>query len=106
MKHLTSLLVLGLASVLLIVGLHQSPSTQVEANIIDTLFRNNCCYYVTIKNCSGNGDVSHLCPDCTKPTPYCGAGRCNVFGCNCDACRPQKEGTEIVGTATWLTENF
>ena len=24
-----------------------------------------------------------LCADCTSPTPYCGYGRCNFFGCDC-----------------------
>ena len=66
----------------------------------------NCCYYVTIRNCTGQNEVSHRCADCSKPTPYCGEGRCNVFGCNCAACRTQKLYTKIVGTATWITEHF
>lgn len=67
----------------------------------------SCCYYVTIRNCSGNNEVRHLCPDCTKPTPFCGLNKCNIIGCNCDdGCRPQKEHTEIIGMATWITEYF
>ncbi|KAH9388474.1 hypothetical protein TYRP_023443 [Tyrophagus putrescentiae] len=33
-------------------------------------------------------DVEEYCGDCTLPTPYCGYGPCNIFGCNCDGgCR-------------------
>ncbi len=29
-----------------------------------------------------------VCGDCTLGTPYCGKGKCNIFGCNCDGgCR-------------------
>ncbi len=28
------------------------------------------------------------CLDCTESTPYCGKGKCNIFGCHCDGgCR-------------------
>ncbi|KAI2810845.1 hypothetical protein BLOT_002011 [Blomia tropicalis] len=85
---------------------YQPQSTNmVAANPFQSMFR-KCCYYVAIRNCTGNGELSHLCPDCSKPTPFCGEGRCNVFGCNCDGCRPQQNFTEIIGTATWFNENL
>uniref|UniRef100_A0A915LBK4 Uncharacterized protein n=1 Tax=Romanomermis culicivorax TaxID=13658 RepID=A0A915LBK4_ROMCU len=32
--------------------------------------------------------VEELCGDCTKATPCCGYGPCNIFCCNCDkGCR-------------------
>nr|XP_027199443.1 uncharacterized protein LOC113793589 [Dermatophagoides pteronyssinus] len=80
--------------------------TDVDSQSFPASLFKSCCYYVTIRNCTGNNEVSHLCPDCTKPTPFCGENRCNIFGCNCDSCRPQKEHTTIVGMATWLTEHF
>lgn len=38
----------------------------------------DCCYPV----CSTNGECH--CADGTPATPYCGVGKCNIFGCNCD----------------------
>ncbi|XP_013421533.1 protein Diedel [Lingula anatina] len=33
-------------------------------------------------------DKSGWCIDCTESTPYCGYGKCNIFGCACDGgCR-------------------
>ncbi|XP_013416208.1 protein Diedel [Lingula anatina] len=33
-------------------------------------------------------DRGWYCADCTKATPYCGYGSCNIFGCACkDGCR-------------------
>ena len=33
------------------------------------------------------------CRDCTAGTPYCGVGRCNLFGCSCNGgCRNGKCG--------------
>lgn len=54
-----------------------------------------CCHRVRIYNCSGINDLQTLCPDCSKPTPYCGVTSCNLVGCNCDACRSQREYTTI-----------
>ena len=35
-----------------------------------------------------------VCSDCTFGTPYCGYGKCNIFGCNCDGgCRRPPSGT-------------
>ena len=96
---------------LLILGLQgfwspaESSNAVQAATPFDSMFK-RCCYYVTIKNCTGNNEVAHRCPDCSKPTPYCGVGKCNIFGCNCDGCLPQKADTQIVGAATWFTENF
>lgn len=58
-----------------------------------------CCgsgTFVPIKyRCdSYNGYIcfTDICYDGTKRTPYCGVGKCNIFGCNCDGgCR---RGTE------------
>lgn len=39
-----------------------------------------------------------VCMDGTQiepPGQYCGVGRCNIFGCNCDGgCRSNPEGTK------------
>lgn len=46
----------------------------------------NCPYIDVIKvykYCN-----SEICGDGTPPTPHCGKGPCNIFGCNCDGgCR-------------------
>ncbi|KAF8884315.1 hypothetical protein BD779DRAFT_1674143 [Infundibulicybe gibba] len=37
--------------------------------------------------------ISGVCNDNTPCTPYCGYGRCNIFGCNCDGgCRSSYQG--------------
>ncbi|KAL1647134.1 hypothetical protein SLS58_002905 [Diplodia intermedia] len=37
----------------------------------------DCCY-----------PTNNICSDGTEPTPYCGYGSCNVFGCACEGgCR-------------------
>ena len=44
-----------------------------------------------IKGCGRQPGNIRLCGDCTKGTPYCGYGKCNIFGCNCDGgCRHHK----------------
>ncbi|KAH9401949.1 hypothetical protein TYRP_016518 [Tyrophagus putrescentiae] len=102
-----SFLFAGLILLVPFTEFHPSGSTSLVASAgpFDSLFR-NCCYYVTIRNCSGTNEVSHRCADCSKPTPYCGRGKCNIFGCNCDGCLGQKNGTQVIGSATWITENF
>lgn len=46
-----------------------------------------CCYSSVV--CVTASLMPTLrCSDCTVPTTYCGHGKCNVFGCNCDdGCR-------------------
>lgn len=46
-----------------------------------------CCYIPF--HCSEPNNVKkYRCLDCTESTVYCGLGKCNVFGCNCDGgCR-------------------
>lgn len=80
------------------------PMIKIEGQF-GNLFR-SCCYYVTVRNCSGQNEISHRCADCTRPTPFCGLTRCNIFGCNCEACRTSKENTKVIGMASWLLENF
>lgn len=45
----------------------------------------DCCNPVV--NCRTNFlgiTTCYQCGDGTTPTPYCGNGQCNVWGCNCD----------------------
>lgn len=36
-----------------------------------------------------NTCTADVCYDGTRKTSYCGIGKCNIFGCNCDGgCRP------------------
>lgn len=72
--------------VVIVVQFIQKQETQVEAV---------CCHRVRIYNCSGDDRLEILCPDCTKPTPYCGLTSCNLFGCDCGDCRSQKNHTRI-----------
>lgn len=65
-------------------------------DIVETI----CCHRVRIYNCSGANELQTLCPDCSKPTPYCGVTSCNLIGCNCDACRTQREYTMIDNLAS------
>ncbi|XP_013407114.1 uncharacterized protein LOC106171350 [Lingula anatina] len=38
--------------------------------------------------CCSSGASLRWCVDCTRRTPYCGKGPCNVFGCACEGgCR-------------------
>lgn len=51
-----------------------------------------CCYSHCVKWVPdpelGRVCVVEKCGDGTEPTPFCGYGPCNIFGCNCDGgCR-------------------
>ncbi|PRW44326.1 Diedel [Chlorella sorokiniana] len=50
-----------------------------------------CCFPHCVKWVNGPEGPMCLvekCGDGTEPTPYCGYGKCNIFGCNCDGgCR-------------------
>ena len=46
------------------------------------LSKSECCH-VPLKCTEGSKSVER-CYDCTEATVYCGVGKCNVFGCNCD----------------------
>ena len=49
-----------------------------------------CCYVPF--DCTVAEKKTHRCADCTEATIYCGLGKCNVFGCNCDGgCRKGNE---------------
>jgi hypothetical protein len=42
--------------------------------------------------CRKNRLNLHYCDDCSESSPYCGLGKCNLFGCNCDGgCRRKYE---------------
>uniref|UniRef100_A0A915JI74 Uncharacterized protein n=1 Tax=Romanomermis culicivorax TaxID=13658 RepID=A0A915JI74_ROMCU len=51
----------------------------------------DCCYAA----CQSSGSTFtslfvpiNVCADCSRGTPYCGYGRCNLAGCDCDnGCR-------------------
>uniref|UniRef100_A0A915IGN9 Uncharacterized protein n=1 Tax=Romanomermis culicivorax TaxID=13658 RepID=A0A915IGN9_ROMCU len=51
----------------------------------------DCCY----ESCQSSGSTFaslfspiKVCGDCTRGTPFCARGKCNIFGCNCDnGCR-------------------
>ncbi|KAI2800409.1 hypothetical protein RDWZM_010033 [Blomia tropicalis] len=61
-------------------------STILSASLFE-LVRSECCY--AHFNCKepDNAKVSR-CYDCTVATPFCGVGKCNILGCNCDnGCR-------------------
>ena len=50
------------------------------------LSASECCH-VPLKCDEGSKSVER-CYDCTESTVYCGKGKCNIFGCNCDGgCR-------------------
>ena len=49
----------------------------------------DCCN--PVKNCRTNFlgiTTCYACGDDSMPTPYCGVGECNAFGCNCDHGKP------------------
>ena len=47
----------------------------------------SACCHPTWYGCLGPG-VGQACKDGTAPTPYCGYGGCNLFGCDCNGgCR-------------------
>ncbi|XP_013398938.1 uncharacterized protein LOC106165317 isoform X2 [Lingula anatina] len=37
----------------------------------------------------------NICADCTKSTPYCSYGKCNIFGCACASSCREDCGSEI-----------
>lgn len=44
----------------------------------------DCCYSFNYVNCPGvGGSATDKCADCSDDTPYCGYGKCNIFGCAC-----------------------
>lgn len=48
--------------------------------------KSECCK-VPIK-CVNGSKTTYRCYDCTESTIYCGVGKCNILGCNCDGgCR-------------------
>ncbi|XP_054161963.1 uncharacterized protein LOC128959948 [Oppia nitens] len=48
---------------------------------------NGECCYVALK-CKEDSKSVERCWDCTEASYYCGVGKCNVVGCNCDGgCR-------------------
>jgi len=48
--------------------------------------KSECCK-VPIK-CEVDSKTIYRCYDCTESTVYCGVGKCNILGCNCDGgCR-------------------
>ncbi|XP_065217156.1 uncharacterized protein Diedel [Planococcus citri] len=52
--------------------------------MLPSLTTAECCKAV----CEDIPLVDALCADCTKASPYCATGSCNMFGCNCDGgCR-------------------
>ncbi|XP_013415003.1 uncharacterized protein LOC106176957 [Lingula anatina] len=46
-----------------------------------------------------------ICADCTKATPYCSYGKCNIFGCKCERSCRKDCGSEIkpVSTTGWYS---
>ncbi|CAG2174247.1 unnamed protein product, partial [Oppiella nova] len=45
------------------------------------------CCYVPLK-CEESSRSVERCYDCSEASYYCGIGKCNVFGCDCDGgCR-------------------
>jgi hypothetical protein len=63
--------------------------TVVLLSIMSDSVTADCCYKVT--NC--------CCRDGTAGTPYCGVGRCNIFGCNCrGGCRQGPIGRNVTST--------
>ncbi|XP_013419525.1 uncharacterized protein LOC106180166 [Lingula anatina] len=63
----------------------------------------DCCYSIPREG---------FCYDCTRKTPYCGYGKCNIFGCACDGgCRKNcgykmSSYSKIInnGTVGWLAK--
>lgn len=50
------------------------------------------CCYVPYHCTEPDNKKVNRCYDCTEATVYCGLGKCNVFGCNCDnGCRAGNE---------------
>jgi hypothetical protein len=48
--------------------------------------KSECCS--TPIKCEVGSETTYRCYDCTPSTYYCGVGKCNIFGCNCDGgCR-------------------
>lgn len=58
----------------------------------------DCCNHVQFvqHNCIGFWCYSYICPDGALILPddrFCGLGKCNMFGCNCDGgCRRNSMG--------------
>ena len=53
---------------------------------------NGECCYIPYKCTEPDNKKVNRCYDCTESTVYCGLGKCNVFGCNCDdGCRKGNE---------------
>ncbi|XP_054163802.1 uncharacterized protein LOC128961575 [Oppia nitens] len=50
------------------------------------LLSGECCHVPLI--CKEGSKSVERCYDCTEATIYCGVGKCNIVGCNCDGgCR-------------------
>ncbi|XP_017494015.1 PREDICTED: uncharacterized protein LOC108382126 [Rhagoletis zephyria] len=53
---------------------------------------NGDCCHVPYKCTEPDNKKVSRCYDCTEASVYCGIGKCNVFGCNCDGgCRQGNE---------------
>ncbi|TGZ79455.1 hypothetical protein EX30DRAFT_397042 [Ascodesmis nigricans] len=60
---------------------------QVKALTGDHRIDAKDCCHPFLGGCP-NIPIIPCCGDGTPPTPYCGYGQCNIFGCNCDGgCR-------------------
>lgn len=61
----------------------------------------DCCYPFFTK-----------CGDCSAPTPYCGHGPCDIFGCNCDGgcrtgpCERSEEPPVLLDSLTSAEDSF
>ena len=66
--------------------------------LIDPI-ESDCCGDYTLSGCIVNQPEQKLvsmCMDCTQATPYCGLGKCDFLGCNCDGgCRMKKDNVNI-----------
>ncbi|XP_078609212.1 uncharacterized protein LOC144880727 [Branchiostoma floridae x Branchiostoma japonicum] len=71
-------MILGLCALLMVLMMDQADSTCCHAKA-------TCRGWFWGRRCTGR------CPDGTPGTPYCGYGKCNLFGCNCNGgCRHAK----------------
>ncbi|XP_078689835.1 uncharacterized protein LOC144921080 [Branchiostoma floridae x Branchiostoma belcheri] len=88
-------MLLGLTGLLMMLMVNQADSME-------------CCRAVD-SNCKHVFSVFYTCElkcrDGTEPTPYCGYGPCNMWGCNCKGgCRTKTRSVEDPGEARSLLE--